>query len=187
VEEGNAPVQEFGRSMLASFLLVFLIGADAVIDRETFRDCAGANLDKALSACSRLIDTVPHSEKQVAIAYFYRGRAQYLKHQVEQAIKDYDQALAIDPRLAEAFSERGSAYLALNRIDLAIADCSQAIQINPNNAAYHYNCGNAYWHGKLTEQAIAHFSEAIRLQPQFALAYMNRGLAKADQGLAELH
>jgi tetratricopeptide (TPR) repeat protein len=117
--------------MLVSALVMLLIGSDVPIDR-TARDCAGANLDQALSACSRIIDTVPHSEKQVALAYFYRGRAEYIRHQAQQSIADYSQAIAIEPRFAEALSERGSVYLGLNQIDFAIADCTEAIQINPN-------------------------------------------------------
>jgi tetratricopeptide (TPR) repeat protein len=153
--------------MLASVLLLLLVGSDALIDRNVVRDCSGADLDRAIIACGRIIEKLPHSEQQVAVAYFYLGRAEYIKHQVQQAIDDFGKALAINPRFAEAFSERGSAYLTLNRVDLAIADCSQAIQIIPNNAAYRYNCGNAYWHGRLLDQAVAQFSEAIRLQPQF--------------------
>jgi len=168
--------------MLTSLLLVLLLGSDAFIDRHVVRDCAGPNLDQALVACGRIIDVMPHSARQVAFAYLYRGRAQYLKRDPEHAIADYSKAIAIDPRLAEAFSERGSAYLALKRIDLAIGDCTQAIQINPSNAAYHYNCGNARWHGHQFDNAIADYDEAIRLQPEFALAYMNRGLTKAEQG-----
>ena len=101
--------------MLANLLLVFLIGSDALIDRHVVRDCAGANLDQALSACSRIIDVMPHSVRQVAVAYLYRGRAEYAKHEPQQAIGDYSKAIAIDPRLAAAFSERGSAYLSLQR------------------------------------------------------------------------
>ena len=135
--------------MLANLLLVFLIGADALIDRHVVRDCAGANLDQALSACSRIIDVMPHSVRQVAVVYLYRGRAEYAKHEAQQAIGDYTRAIAIDPRLAAAFSERGSAYLSLQRVDLAISDCTQAIKINPNHAVYRYNCGNAYWQPSL--------------------------------------
>ena len=133
--------------MLANILLVFLIGSDALIDRHVMRDCAGANLHQALSACSRIIDVMPYSVRQVAVAYLYRGRAEFAKHEPEQAIGAYTRAIAIDPRLAAAFSERGSVYLSLRRIDLAISDCAQAIEINPSNAVYRYNCGNAYWHG----------------------------------------
>ena len=125
---------------------------------------------------------MPYSVRQVAVAYLYRGRAEFAKHEPEQAIGDYTRAIAIDPRLAAAFSERGSVYLSLHRIDLAISDCAQAIEINPSNAVYRYNCGNAYWHGSLFSQAIAEYDAAIQLQPNFPLAYMNRGLAEADHG-----
>jgi tetratricopeptide (TPR) repeat protein len=122
--------------MLANLLLVFLIGSTALIDRNVVRDCAGANLDQALIAYSRIIDVMPHSVRQVAVAYLYRGRAEYFEREFEQAVGDYSKAIAIDPRLAPAFSERGSAYLFLHRFDLAISDCTQAIKINPNSAVY---------------------------------------------------
>jgi tetratricopeptide (TPR) repeat protein len=161
------PRTALGHCMLASLLLVLLIGSDALIDRNVVRDCAGANLDQALSACGRMIEVMPHSVRQVAVAYLYRGRAEYIRRQPQQAITDYSKAIAIDPRLAEAFSERGSAYLSLQRVDLAISDCTQAIQINPSNAAYRYNCGNAYWHGRHFDQRFRNTPTQFDWRPSF--------------------
>ena len=70
-----------GHRMLTSFLLFLLIGSDALVDRNVVRDCAGADLDRAVTACSRIIEMMPHSEQQVAVAYFCLGRAEYIKHQ----------------------------------------------------------------------------------------------------------
>ena len=93
--------------MLANILLVFLIGSDALIDRHVMRDCAGANLHQALSACSRIIEVMPYSVRQVAVAYLYRGRAKYAKHEPQQAIGDYTRAIAIDPRLRSGIQRTG--------------------------------------------------------------------------------
>jgi tetratricopeptide (TPR) repeat protein len=166
--------------MLAPLLLVALVGADTMIDSHVARECAGPSSDKAVSACSRVIEELPHSAKDRAIAYLFRGRAFNAKHQPELAVSDFTKAIAIDPRLAPAFSERASAYIALQRVDLAISDCTEATVINPTNAIY--PTGNAYWRAKQLDKALGEYGDAIRLQPDFPLVYMNRGLVEAEQG-----
>ena len=86
--------------MLAPILLAALIGADTLIDTHAVRECAGPSSDNTMSACSRIIEGLPRSAKDRAIAYLFRGRAFNAKSQPEQAISDLTKAIGIDPRFA---------------------------------------------------------------------------------------
>ena len=67
--------------MLALFLLVALVGGDALIDTHVVGECAGPSSDKSISACTRIIDELPKAAEDRAIAYLFRGRAFNAQHQ----------------------------------------------------------------------------------------------------------
>ena len=52
--------------------------------------------------------------------------------QYERAIEDYDQALEINPQLAEAYTNRGNAYADLGQYERAIEDFTKPLKSIPN-------------------------------------------------------
>jgi tetratricopeptide (TPR) repeat protein len=71
------------------------------------------------------------------VAYKYLG-------QYERAIEAFNQAIRLNPELADAYYNRGTAYGVLGRYQRAIEDFNQAIRLNPELANAHYNRGTAY-------------------------------------------
>src|ERR1700737_1106198 len=71
--------------------------------------------------------------------YFNRGLARQRNHDLDGAIADYTQAIALNPKLARAYNNRGVARRDKGEFDSAIADHSEAIVLNPNNANAYYN------------------------------------------------
>ena len=63
------------------------------------------------------------------MAFRDRGAAYYFKKDYERAIKDYDEAIKLDPRSDRAYANRGAAYGKLGRN--AEANCRL-----PGSAAY---------------------------------------------------
>ena len=116
------------------------------------------------------------------IVYFYRGNAYGRKGDHDQAIKDYSQAIALQPDLAEAYYNRGVAYRLKGDHDQAIEDYSQAIALQPDLAEAYYKRGVAYGDKGDHDQAIEDYSQAIALQPDDAEAYYTRGVAYEDKG-----
>jgi tetratricopeptide (TPR) repeat protein len=51
---------------------------------------------------------------------------------IDDAIRDYDEAIAINPKDFNSFNSRGKAYVAKGDRNHAIADYTQAIQFNPS-------------------------------------------------------
>jgi len=117
--------------------------------------------------------------KEYAEAYYNRGLAYTKLNQHEQAMEDYDRAIALNPNFAEAYYNRGNAYAKLNQPERAIKDYDRAIALNPNDAAAYNNRGLAYAELNQLERAIKDYDRAIELNPALAEAYNNRGNAYA--------
>jgi tetratricopeptide (TPR) repeat protein len=89
----------------------------------------------------------------------------------EQAIADYDQAIALNPEYATAYNNRGNAYSDLKQYEQAIADYDQAIALNPEYATAYNNRGNAYSNLKQYEKAEADNVQSMAINPEYASAY----------------
>ncbi len=109
--------------------------------------------------------------KQQAEAYTVRGAAYLGKDLYDQAIADFNQALALNPNYAEAYSNRGAAYLGKDLYDQAIADSNQALALNPNLAVAYTVRGAAYLGKGLYDQAWEDIYKAqslgYQVPPQF--------------------
>ena len=109
--------------------------------------------------------------------HFNAGVQLQQQERFEGAISEYDQAIRLDPKLAEAYTYRGNAYNLLNQYQLAIEDLDEAIRLDPQDAFAYSNRGAAYGRLNQHQLAIEDYNEAIRLDPQDAFAYSNRGAA----------
>jgi tetratricopeptide (TPR) repeat protein len=74
----------------------------------------------------------------------YNNRGVMLKNmgRFDDAVANYDQAIALKPDDADAFNNRGVALADLNRLAPALASYDQAIALSPDQAEPHNNRGN---------------------------------------------
>jgi tetratricopeptide (TPR) repeat protein len=114
---------------------------------------------------------------ETAEEYLIRGDSFSATQEYDLAIRDYDQAIRLNPKYAEAYNNRGYAYYWSYSSAQAIADYSRAIELRPNYAYAYNNRGAAYMASAHLDQAISDFDHAIQLQPDFPQAYINRGNA----------
>ena len=75
--------------------------------------------------CSQLIDNLP-DDRDLNLYYLGRANAHYLRGDLDEAIKDADRAIALQPDAAEAYLSRGRVRLALNNTKGAAEDYLQA-------------------------------------------------------------
>jgi tetratricopeptide (TPR) repeat protein len=141
----------------------------------------GRDLDAAIERCSNALNGNP-SASIAAKALDLRASAYLDKQRYEQAIKDYDEVIRLDPGYPLAYINRGRAHRAIGNIDAAIKDYDAAIKITPGIAFAYNNRGNAYRAKGEYDLAIKDFDLAIKLQPTDARHYNNRGGAYADKG-----
>ncbi len=146
-------------------------------------DCqglGGISADEAINACSRLIRSGGESTENRAIAYYNRAIHYDRIKDPDNAIRDYDESLRLNPRYASAYYNRGNIYRNKKDHKKAIADYDQALRFNPQHANAYNNRGNSYKDIGNLQQAISDYSAAVRIKPDHSDAWYNRGLTYLD-------
>src|SRR5262245_53561745 len=161
------------RHRLSTFLAVVMSCAMcsvAAAQAPAGNDCAGPDPDRAIAACTLLLQQGGGLPLRVHAATLrHRGDAYVKQHDYDQAIADYDAALQLEQNNPHIYNARGNAYQKKGDYDGAIADYDAAIRIDPRNPLFFHNRGIAYrWKGDY-DRAIADYSQAIQLNPTYAL------------------
>jgi len=119
----------------------------------------------------------------------------------EAAKKKYEEAIRINPNLAEAHNNLGNAFVKLGEYDKAEKEYKEAIRINPNLAEAYNNLGvllvaNQEIYNETTlekyDEAEEKFKKAIEINPDFAephynLAVLLRKERRVDEVLNEFN
>lgn len=118
-----------------------------------------------------------------ARAYHSRGAAYNAKKEHDKAIKDYSEAIRLDPKLAAAYlTSRGATYLEKKEYDKAIEDFSDVIRLAPKSAGGYVNRARAYRYKKEYDKAIRDCSEAIRLDSNIeSFSYNERAVTNTSK------
>lgn len=122
--------------------------------------------------------------KESAKKHVKHGIELFGKNDLAGALAEYDQAIRIDPKLAEAYLNRGKAKRAAGDLDGAIADYEVMADINPSMMINNHDVTQAYLNrGYIRSNrmdldgALADFDKAIEFDPNDADAYFKRGRA----------
>jgi tetratricopeptide (TPR) repeat protein len=133
--------------LLASYTLVIAILPARADD--DFRSCVAPsnsnNADEQIAACSRYLEQTGHPNAERKLAYWQRGKVyERSKKDLDRAIADFDQLIALDPKDAHSFFLRGWAHVWKNYKNNNEEDCAsahadfdQANALNPQK--YHFN------------------------------------------------
>jgi tetratricopeptide (TPR) repeat protein len=129
-------------------------------------------------------------------AYYSRGVYNSdIRNAYYDAIRDFDQAIKINPQSAKTYYARGrllfknkNSYFAYSsegkpidyRWDNAAADFTKVIKLEPDKADGYFSRAYAYEKSEKHEEAIADYAEAIKLNPAYGSAYNNRALIYSE-------
>lgn len=111
----------------------------------------------------------------LALAMQQQGR-------VDEAIRCFQRAVALDPTLANAWNNLGIALRARGRHDEGLAACRRATECRPDWAVAFSNLGVALLQVGHFDEAIGACRRALELDPAFALAAGNLGTALRELG-----
>jgi len=114
-------------------------------------------------------------EQQKAIQHNERGLELFSKGKLDGAIKEYQDAIRSDPKLAAALNNLGSAYFAAGRFEQAAAAFRSACELD---ADY----GQAFFNLALAEIKLGHEKEANEMLDAALLAYNSTGEAHLKAG-----
>jgi tetratricopeptide (TPR) repeat protein len=125
-------------------------------------------------------------------ALYWRGIAERMLGQLDQAVQTFSEAIELNPDFSEAYYRRGICYHYLGDDRLAIADFEEAANINFDDPRSSLWLG--FTHAKMGNylDALRAYSDAIAASDRYTPAYINRGLAymalgEYDKALADFN
>jgi tetratricopeptide (TPR) repeat protein/S1-C subfamily serine protease len=116
-------------------------------------------------------------EPRTAGDFLDRGDRRLAAGRHDLAIRDYAEALRLDPSLSKAKVGRGRAFLAKQDYQTAMADFNDVLRQDPESAMAYAGRGISYLGLAQYAEAIADMSQAIRRDPDTALWYAKRATA----------
>ena len=103
---------------------------------------------------------------------------------LEEAIKEFQKAIDLDPESAHAHDNLATVYMEKKQFEKALGEYLKALAIEPDSPTAHYNLACFLsTHG--AEMAVEEFKTAIELEPEYPDAHLNLGMTYADQGEME--
>src|SRR5216117_727816 len=180
--------------LIFAVVLALLLGSPAAAlgqgarhFREAWEAGQRQDFDGAIMYYTRAIESgdLPHPD--LFFAFNNRGNAYAGKRDYDRAIRDYSEALRLNPKYAAAFRNRGRALVHKGDYDRAIADYNEAARIDPEDPHALIGRGIAYNAKHQYDLAIRDFDAALRVCPACPLAVLNRAaayVAKGDDGRA---
>jgi tetratricopeptide (TPR) repeat protein len=111
------------------------------------------------------------------------GNALAAQGRAGEAVRCFEQAIALRPDDSGAHKNLADVLSALDRHDEAAAHYEKVLQLNPGDAAAHNNVGGVFLARRMFREATECFGRAIQLDPNCAEAYSNLGAALRELGL----
>jgi len=196
---GGAPADRFTYLPSIGIALIAAVGLNRSMASRSFTARAASStliiaLIAALAALTwhrchiwkdsvTLWSDVLRKNRDAVIAYTNRGVALDEKGEHQQAIADFTEALARDPRFNEAWNGRGNAYNSMGEYDRAVEDFSSAIAADPFFMEAYNNRGVAFFNLKRYDDAIADYSKLLGILPRHVKGWYNRGNAYLEKGM----
>ncbi len=134
--------------------------------------------EKAIRILNEVIET--HNDQHPE-AYSTRGWAKFTLGQLQAALADFDQAIALNHQTRQEkknainFSRKGTVLFALHQYEEALAAYDQAITLNSALDTAYYNRGGLNLRLELFQEAMDDFSQALKHNPDRINAYLKRG------------
>lgn len=148
-----------------------------------FNDLGAAfHAKRDLAGALASYDEAIRRDREHAFAWSYNNRGNVYLDEVppdpDRAIPNYEEALRIDPKLAQAHSNLGNALKLKGDLAGALNSYEAAIAIDPNFANPHNGRGNVFYDKGDMANAIASYTEALKIDPDDIPARVNRGYAE---------
>ena len=120
-----------------------------------------------------------HTEARQALAAFYLNRGVSARQQkrFDEAIRELQEAVTVDPGSSTAHLELGQAYEESGRGTEAVQEYQAAVNADPQNVSAQLRLGQGYNAQKHYAQAVPAFKAVLESNPDRAEAYAGLGVA----------
>ena len=122
--------------------------------------------------------------------HYKEGVILYVKEQkFREAVRAFDEALAIDEKLPYVWNDRGTCLRELGDLSGALASVTRAAEMDPDNPEYLFNLGEILemigvmnMSNKYLDTAIQSFKRVVTLIPDNAAAWNHMGICFKEMG-----
>ncbi len=119
----------------------------------------------AIAFMDRALESGELGPANAALTHYHRGLAWRVSGGFEKAMADFDQAIALNPDLAEAYARRADIHMERQAPRAAIKDYTKALAIDPDMAEALYRRGFAWAQLEENRKALQDFTAAHELDP----------------------
>ena len=148
------------------------------IAKKAFQATSQGNFAQAEIYWTELIADFPSNPA----VWSNRGNLRVIQNKLDEAIADFNQAIAITDKFSDPYLNRGIAYELKQDWDNAIADYNRVLAINPQDPVAYNNRGNAEAGQGKWRDALADYEQASAIAPRFAVARANSALVTYQLG-----
>jgi tetratricopeptide (TPR) repeat protein len=135
------------------------------------------------NCCAVLQKDLPASTKELACCLVDQGNVVLVDKKHKEALKLYQEAVAIYPEYARAHYNIGVVFGKIGAKERAVVSFQKALSIEPEDAYAYYNIGVIRQEQGKEEEATACFQKAVAIRPDYAEAHYNLGVVFKNQGL----
>jgi tetratricopeptide (TPR) repeat protein len=173
-------------SIQIGLLLALFTAAVSAQTPRGWSNCVGhETLDLVIDGCTEIIEEAQQPSAILATAHNNRGVAYKVKGEYDLALKDYNQAIQLNPNSTSHYNNRGILYRLKHDYDRAIADYDEAIRLKSDYVVAFYNRALAYSDKGNYDHALADFEVVLQSNPKNALALYARGMMLLKKGDTE--
>ena len=130
-------------------------------------------------------DTIGKYPRQIVDAYYNRGNYYVRTGRTELGLADYEQGIALNPRVVHLWYNKGLLLAKVDSTDQALDAFDRAVRLDPNQIDARNNRGAMRYKKGDLPGAVADFTRVLELNPRYPAGYLNRGLAYHDMGRYE--
>jgi Tfp pilus assembly protein PilF len=116
------------------------------------------------------------------LAHYNLGTAFLNQGKLDDAMREYQAALEINPASVDSLINLGDVFLRMGKPNDAIAQFQRAVDIDPNRGEAHYNLGIALSRMGREEEAISQYEYALELKPADGKAHDDLGTLLLQHG-----
>jgi len=135
----------------------------------------GSDNEKPKPAAEKPTEKINAQGVSEAQAHAARGQALARSGKTDEALEQFDQALALDPYNAQAHYGRGLIYQGEKQHERAIEDFTAANGLTPQLAEPLLGRANSYLALNRAREAAVDLDEAVQAEPNSAQAWVVRG------------
>ena len=135
-------------------------------------------INQALDAVQDLFKDYPNEP----LLFNIRGACHAGLGQLDVAVKNYEEAIAIKPDYAKAHFNLAGSLHDLGQLEAAVKSYEKTIEIEPDYAEAHNNLGNVFKELEQGDSAVQSYKKALEIKPDYVEAQYSLGIMLQDLG-----